>query len=88
MLLLHAGVISKQIKAIKRRCHPKHDLLPELVPLAHYGGSDFVEQICDITLDLRSGQPDDDMHLGEAMRKLEAVVRAYDHQLWRWMRYA
>ena len=65
----------RHMRAIKRRMHPRGDLLIQLVPLGHCGGKDFVEQICDIAFDLRS------RHLEDGSNLAKKCTSKYDKDL-------
>ena len=68
----------RYIRTIKRRSHPRGDLLMELIPLSHHHGYDSVEQLCDTALDLRRGDPEEAVNLSKVAQTLEDIVRTND----------
>jgi len=81
--LAHAALACwHHLKGIRHRCYPRGDLLIELVPAARYGGSDFVEEICDVALELRGGDPEENVPVWRSMKTLEDMIRNYSGKLW------
>jgi len=81
--LAHAALACwRHLQGIRHRCYPRGDLLIELVPAARYGGSDFVEEICDVALGLRGGDPEENIPVWRSMKTLEHMIRNYSSKLW------
>ena len=81
--LAHASLACwHHIKRIRGKCQ-RCDLLLELIPLGQYGGTDFVDEICkNEELQLWDAEPDDNINLGAAMKKLETIIFNFSNNIW------